>query len=214
MTQLIHTIVAAARSSIRQRNWYAALSVAVSLPDQCGFLDTGETGTKSRYVTWFNEWLASKYEQKTGPDFMPIKVVFLSGEDLYALRCALIHQGTGDIDQQRARKFLTKVQFVFPDEPSSGPLHLFRDDKTLFVQVDRLVFDICDATESWLAEKESDVGVQARAMGLAQFRPVSSFAFRGENNVGGPAFKDREEAELNGFFFPENWPFFGGESAR
>lgn len=209
MTQLIHTVVDAARSSIRQRNWYGALSVAVSLPDQCGFLDTGDPGPKSRYVSWFNEWLAPKYEKKTGPEFMSVKVVFLSGEDLYALRCALVHQGSGDIDQQKARRFLTQVQFVFPDDVSSGTLHLFRNDKTLFVQVDRLVFDICNATESWLAAKESHPEVQVRAMKLAQFRPISSIPFRGENNAGGPEFKDREEAEQNGFFFPENWPFFG-----
>lgn len=214
MTQLIHTIVDAARTCIRQHNWYAALSVAVSLPDQCGFLDTGDTGIKSRYINWFNEWLATKYVQTVGPGFMPIKVVFLSGEDFYALRCALVHQGTGDIDQQRARRFLNQIQFVFPDDASSETLHLFRDDKILFVQVDRLVSDICDATESWLTAKESNPEVQLRATSLALFRPISSFAFRGENNVGGPEFNSRGEAEQNGFFFPENWPFFGDGNTR
>lgn len=209
MTQLIHTIVQAARSSVEQRNWYAALAISVSLPDQCGFLDSGDNRTRRRYVAWFNEWLAAKYIRLTGPDFMPIKVVFLSGEDLYALRCALLHQGTGDIDEQTAKRFLTQVQFVYPDAGPSAALHLFRDNTTLFVQVDRLVIDICDATEAWLAAKMSSPEIQARAMRLAQFRPVSSFPFRGENNVGAPDFKDREEAERSGFFFPKNWPFFG-----
>jgi hypothetical protein len=76
----------AIRKSLKEENWYAALSVALTLPDICGKLQNPDLGSSRRYVMWFNDYLKPMYTGKVGPD--RIEHVFLSGEDAYALRCS------------------------------------------------------------------------------------------------------------------------------
>jgi len=75
--------------SLENENWYAALSLALTLPDICANVSSPATGSKVRYVSWFNQYMLSKYTRQVGAD--KSEHVFLCGEDCYALRCALLH---------------------------------------------------------------------------------------------------------------------------
>jgi len=140
-------IVTAARAALFHRNWYAALTVALTLPDIASGLETDDGRTSGRsYGAWFDRWLPiySQPEERAGR----IRAPFLTGADCSALRCAFLHNGIDDIEQQRARETLKRFIFLAPNAGRS--FHLMRFEK-IFLQLDvsRFVEDICVAVENW-----------------------------------------------------------------
>ena len=97
-------------SALTDHNWHAALAVALILPDICAKLEAPSSTSRDRYVSWFNAYLKPKYvaEVRGQPE------EFLSGEDLYALRCAYLHEGADDITGQDAQRALDSFRFVAP----------------------------------------------------------------------------------------------------
>lgn len=85
--------------SLESKNWYAALFIALAIPDICGALEHPDKNSPARYVNWYNKYMLPKYSSTIGPLHEPH--VFLSGDDCYALRCSLVHEGTGDIEKQK-----------------------------------------------------------------------------------------------------------------
>src|SRR5260221_10862247 len=112
-------LVTSVRNAIAQGNWYAALSLALALPDICGFLESPNDGSQRRYVAWCNQFLSPRYTHAIGPN--RDQHVFLSGQDCYALRCAFLHEGSDDVTRQRARQALES--FVFVEPPNAGMIH-------------------------------------------------------------------------------------------
>lgn len=59
---------------------------------------------------------------------------FLNGGDCYALRCAVLHEGSDDIVEQRAREALERFEFY---EPAPGlRMHCNQIGVRLQLQVD------------------------------------------------------------------------------
>ncbi len=72
----------------------------------------------------------------------------MQGEDCYALRCALLHEGTDDISEQRAQEVLENFKFVVP--PDGLIVHNNQSGKALQLQVDIFCRDICASVLDWL----------------------------------------------------------------
>lgn len=96
----MNSLIKSIKNSIQTKNWYSALVVALILPDICAKLEGGNKISSVRYPEWFNTYLGNEYEG------------FLSGNDCYALRCALLHEGTSDIERQKAKEALDKFVFI------------------------------------------------------------------------------------------------------
>ena len=102
----------AGQKALADQNWYAALSLALTIPDICGSLeDPGPGKSEKRYVRWCRQWLEPKVTG--GPPGH--KKVFLSAEDCYQLRNSLIHSGSVEIARKK-RMVLDRVEFF-----ESGP---------------------------------------------------------------------------------------------
>jgi len=157
------------RNANAQRNWYAALSLALALPDICGFLESPNDGSQRRYVTWCDQFLAPHYTRLIGPD--RAEHVFLSGQDCYALRCAFLHEGTDDVTRQRARQALDSFLFVEP--PAGGRIHCNQVNAKLQLQVDIFCEDLCAGVDEWVETVlDAQADVQARTAELLSVKPV------------------------------------------
>lgn len=153
----------AVRAAVEAENWYAALSMALSLPDVCGRLEQPTLGSKERYVSWCQRWLEPKYTSRLGPE--RTLHVFLCGEDCYALRCSYHHEGGGNILEQRARKALHDFHFITP--PANGSLiHNNQVNNTLQLQVDIFASDVATAVDAWATAVASDADIQERVAAL------------------------------------------------
>ena len=105
--------------SLESKNWYAALFTALAIPDICGDLEQpSEKSSRVRYVNWYNKYMLPQYSV-TMPSLREPHV-FLSGDDCYALRCSLLHQGTGDIGKQKVSTTLESVRFNEPSDEGGG----------------------------------------------------------------------------------------------
>lgn len=167
-------LVQAVEQAVNQRNWYAALALALALPDIMGWLETGQPGSRARYVDWFNQNLRDTYTSQIGPDRETVE--FLNGDDCYALRCTFLHNGADDITEQRARRALER--FCFNEPPATGGMHCnLKNNIVLQLQVDEFCHDVCGAARGWwdktASQSEEILERVSRLMEI--HRPFESF---------------------------------------
>ena len=90
--------------------YFAALSLALTLPDICGKAEYPRDNNGDRYKKWYNENIGV-YEKSPSPyaDGMP----YLSGEVVWSLRCSFLHSGNPNIEVRNSFEDECKVdQFV------------------------------------------------------------------------------------------------------
>lgn len=172
MQSRLEPYVISVRNSLAGRNWIAALIGALILPDICGHLQYGDLGSQTRYCKWFRANLGDKYCPES---FAPH--AWLSPEDCYALRCAVVHQGSDELTDQRCRDILNEVVFASPDSDYLGisghctrlsncDFYGGRFGETLVLKVADFCEDACEAVKGWCAAVMSDDRVTRRLEGL------------------------------------------------
>jgi hypothetical protein len=151
-------LIQSLESAIKSNNWYAALFIALALPDLCGYLENPKEGSQSRYENWFKRYILPKYSLRLGPKNE--LHIFLSASDCYALRCSFLHQGSDDISEQRARDMLNRFHFI---EPKKGSLiHCNQVGDALQLQVDIFCQDIIDGAQNWIADSQRNDDINHR----------------------------------------------------
>jgi hypothetical protein len=157
------------RISLEAGDWYGALMTALTLPDICGRMENPEEGSNRRYARWFTEWVEPDYTMDSFGD----KHIFLSGNDCYALRCCLLHEGGENIEEQRARDALDNFHFIEP--PSNGNIfHKLQSNNSLLLRVDIFCNDVANAVDKWSeAKANDDAEIKQRLEGLLLIRNVS-----------------------------------------
>lgn len=132
----------AVRQSLENKNWYAALYLSLTLPDICARLESDDGKTnRVKFVAWFEKYLADRYRSEIGCN--PIPHVFLNGNDCYALRCSMLHEGGTDITTQQCRAVLDKFHFTVVGA------HCNQFNSSLQLDVPTFCKDVCDAVERW-----------------------------------------------------------------
>lgn len=145
--RMVNHLVDAIRRAVADRNWYAALSLALTLPDICARIETPEEPSSRRFPRWWSENLVEKYTVR--------EKVFLHAEDAYALRCAFLHEGRSDIMEQRARKAASGFEIL--DTPDGWTIHNNLHGDIVQLQIDIFCNDVCDAADRWLGRLSDEV---------------------------------------------------------
>jgi hypothetical protein len=129
---------------------YAALMLALAVPDICANLELPPEGKpdsqKSRYQRWFNKHLSKRIKH-------------LSAEDCWHLRCGVVHQGQfGNKDQKFDRVFFTiGPSNVSVSDMSVGDISIGR---TIGISIYEFIGAITDAVSEWFVSAQSDQIVQ------------------------------------------------------
>ncbi len=159
---LMNELTSALRKAVGDKNWYAALALALSLPDICGWLDSGETKVGLRYQAWFKQYLNHHYDKRLRekePGIVSECGPFLNGSDCYALRCAFLHQGLEDLTEQNAKKVLSRVYFHANDKAG----HCVMVNDLLSLDVRTFCGEVADAADAWFAARGNDPKVKERS---------------------------------------------------
>lgn len=134
-------------SSIEQglvnKDWYGALSTALTIPDICGQIDRPKWKVGKRYKRWYNIWLLPTYKTTIGGH----EVIFMNAEDCYGLRCSYLHAGEGNLEK-KAKQTLRKFHFIQP--PPWGMAHRIKSNDILLLQVDCFCQEMVEAGRNWL----------------------------------------------------------------
>lgn len=158
-------LIGAVRDAIQKECWYPALSLALTLPDACAAIERPGNGiTGDRYSAWADTYFAPHVTAGGTP--------FLTGRELYRLRCKFLHQAefwlTGqapeDRDRGRAMFEVLNEIILYVCElgvvPSRGMTETATARTTSYsVDIKDLCEWICQATEEWLR----------RARGIPEF---------------------------------------------
>jgi len=170
-------LINSTRQAVSQENWYSALALALTMPDICGRISYPALAKQSekRYVAWFDAYLAETY--RGGWNRMQL----MKGEDLYALRCAYLHQGEFDLTGQNVRKVLERFHIEVPGTAMHrnllGQINAAGEltDAVLQLRVDMFCEDVCVGVEKWLLNEGGDPRISAEIAKLGTLRPSGSF---------------------------------------
>lgn len=139
------------RKNLEAENWYGALFMALTMPDICGKISLPAIEHSGpRYKNWFDANLA----QINKTSIMGKEVVFLTSSDCWALRCSLLHAGTDDITEQRAREVLNKFEFT------TLGMHRIHINNILTLNVTEFCNEIIYAVDAWYAPIANDPEVK------------------------------------------------------
>lgn len=96
---MVQRIVDDIRDALTNNLFFAALISALNLPDICGKAEyPNETSTKKRYIDWYDKEIG-QYEKN--PFQNTEEMPYLSGNVIYSLRCALLHEGNPNVDNKQ-----------------------------------------------------------------------------------------------------------------
>jgi hypothetical protein len=146
----MYNYINSVRQSVKNQNWYSALSLAITLPDICGRLESPKLYSFERYKKWFDKYMLKKYSFTIRSETH----VLLSGNDCYALRCSFLHEGNDNIIEQNKRQALESFHFIAPLSDGSI-IHRNKVCDVLQLQVDLFCDDICLAVEEWINDMSS-----------------------------------------------------------
>lgn len=174
----------AIEDSLSSKNWNSALFLALSLPDICCRLNS--VSGKKAYAGWFEKYLGHIYTHEGD--------VFLSGDDCFSLRCALLHQGVADLRDHGKGSVISKFHFTV------ASCHICRIQDVLQLDVRQFCRDMVSGVHVWLVSfKEDDPLFDAKLKTLL-------FVHVGDSNVNGviiggedplPPFVGEVQSSLN-----------------
>jgi hypothetical protein len=153
----METIFAEVERALKAGLYYMAIANCLAIPDICAALESQDgKASPSRYRAWFDIWLAPLYPE-------------LTGDDLYCLRCGVVHQGTfGHPGMQYDRVIFTvggRIR-VHRNRMKFGP-----GKSVLSLDAEHFCRDVVAQASNWFARKQNDQIVAANMPKLFQFRP-------------------------------------------
>lgn len=99
---MITKLIIEINKALSHNLYFAALSLALTLPDICGKAEYPEKGSTSRYKLWYDENIG-QYEKSPSVEGIP-DMPYLSGEIVYNFRSSLFHQGNPNLDNDEYQK--------------------------------------------------------------------------------------------------------------
>jgi hypothetical protein len=133
--------------------WYAALVVALTIPEVCAALESPDgTGGSTRYKAWYDTHMAPAYPR-------------LTADDCYSIRCGVLHQGRmGRPGMQYARVLFTV--------PNARRMFFHNNIMNDALNLDLVTFcnDLTAGAQRWYAGKQTDEVVARNAPNLVQLR--------------------------------------------
>ena len=127
---MVNRIIEEIQKSLKQENYLAALTMALTLPDICGKAAEPSLGTGARYKKWYKDNVVL-HEKTSDPH--ETDMPYLSEEVIYQLRNSMLHQGNPNVDAKFIREEQCKVDefILFVDEPYDSGLSVVSYEKEL-----------------------------------------------------------------------------------
>lgn len=160
---MILRIIDEIEQALSHNLYFAALNLALTLPDICGKAEYPNLRTGERYKKWYDEivGVTEKPPRSEGEPEMP----YLSGEVVYSLRCSLLHEGNPNL-QKNGKHPIPIDHFALVIE-SEQPFHLYGGEgsgtlvtsgkaefRNYRVNVRRLCRTLCACAKGYYEENE------------------------------------------------------------
>lgn len=129
---------------VDQKLFLVATMTALTIPAICGdFLPEKNAKDQQKYQAWFDKWVSPKYSKFEHFTFYE---QILTGENVYYLRCAMLHQG-----KTEHRKTGKVIFSEFPQSPAGlVPPFLLTDFGILVIEPVTFCTHMISAAYDWL----------------------------------------------------------------
>ena len=87
------------KTSLKNKCYFSALSLALTLPDICGMAEFPDKTVSERYIGWYDEHIC----------ITNFGNPYLSGEIVYNLRNTYLHQGSANIDVSKVKAEINQI---------------------------------------------------------------------------------------------------------
>lgn len=146
--------------SLNSKNYFAALNMALTLPDICCSLEDETRRTSGKkYAEWFKKYVGSKYSSKIGCE--ETETIFLSGEECFALRCTYLHKGVNHIEDEKILRDYEggskKIEFMA--EMNSDCIKI---NGVLLLKLENFCCNIIVGVNQWLSDKKDSFVIRNR----------------------------------------------------
>lgn len=159
----MNNLVEEIESNLENRNYLSALALTLVLPDICGKIEYPKIGENGkRYELWYNEYIYKYDIPKT--EKSTENALIINGRIVYKLRCALLHDGSLDVDKT-VRKELNikdpkKIKFILTNKVTSYHRIWEKGDKSeepkilIRIGVEDFCRKICGVVKNLYCDKE------------------------------------------------------------
>ena len=150
---MIERYVEDIRRALKDKCYFAALSLALALPDICGRAEYPNKTVAEGYIGWYDRFIGEQMIRESLSGHTP----YLSGEVVYNLRNTFLHQGSPVIIGEKVRECCNRLDrfiLVLGDGTviHSMAMTVNTPDamiRTLYVDVTYLCSCICDSVERY-----------------------------------------------------------------
>lgn len=173
MQEKIEPMINDVKQCLNNKAYYAALTLSLALPDICSTLEFPEikNNSKMRYKKWLEKYFFDIHDD--------YKNVMKSG-DVYALRCAYLHNGSDRLENHSAREILNKFRFIHAPENWFVHLNSLINNGVNTLQLDVREFcnEILDAVNSFLYLNKENESINKEAEKMIVLEDISNgFSF-------------------------------------
>jgi len=153
----VDLILAQIERALERNCHFLAVMSTLTLPDVCAALSSPDgRSTPDSYKRWYAQWVGAKYPA-------------ISPQDMYMLRCGVVHQGTlGPPDMQYNRvafMILPTFHCCLSVQERDGVT-----DSVFQVHAGTFCHDVMESVREWFATAKDDQTVKANLPRLLQFR--------------------------------------------
>ena len=110
---MIEAYVKDIQNALKNRSFFSALALALTLPDICGMAEFPGMSVGERYVSFYDKYIKSSAPTWGNP--------YISGEVVYNLRNTYLHQGSPNINSEKIKEEINQVDkfiLLLPGEKS------------------------------------------------------------------------------------------------
>ena len=155
-SRLMETILKEIERALEARLWYAAVVLALTLPDICAKLEAAPNARKDGQQARYRRWCRRNLSDTFG----------LSDDLCWYLRCGVVHEG------RYKHKDFDRVVFTTPD---GGGVHniILEIGDTRMLSLHVLIFceEMMLSVRNWYDAKRDDQVVSTNLQRLVQLRP-------------------------------------------
>jgi hypothetical protein len=164
MTSQLEPVLDSVRTAVTSENWLAALALTLTLPDICSSIEIGRDKKKGHVGDWYGKWwdnyFGKSYSYGDG------QTDFVTGVELYLLRCAYLHEGSDLSDPNSVKKYKATIdRFNFC---ASDDQHLKKHGTRVLLSARKFCSEMCSRAEKWEANvlSKGDAAMKGRASEL------------------------------------------------
>lgn len=130
----VNNLIKAIEESLVSKNYLSALTLALVIPDICSKIAyPKESRIWKRYSDWYDEYIY-KYENPKSEKELAIMQNEIDGKMIYKLRCALLHEGSFDIEsdfrEYKEIKSNQAIKFMLTNSEVDAHLKFYEGDKS------------------------------------------------------------------------------------